>query len=183
MNKKNWLNCFIEVGGSIGEKGKIDIYSSDLDLPPKTTHDDGEIELGLYLGSKLTPDTGVEKIGELHLDFSDVRHPKKRKLGRYSWVPQTALRDQTVRIGQIIYPDKDIIEFVATVGRKKVGRKEFVYKKDIQDDGNSNRNDREMEPVLIDANHYGGEDDGDDNDSEGDDDNEDSEESLLFCRR
>lgn len=128
----------------------------------------------------------MEKIGELSLNFKDVPHPKKMKLGKHSWVPRTALRNQTVHIGQIIYSDKDndIIQFVAMVGKKQVGIEEFVYKKDIQDDGNSNEKDREMDYDLVEANHYGGEDDGDvseDHDSEGEE-HDSNEDSLLFCR-
>jgi hypothetical protein len=70
----------------------------------------------------------------LKLNFSKIIHPKRRALGRGSWVPSTEYQ-QHVKIGQVIYADKNSVQFIATVGKREIGLSTFEYEMPSPGDG------------------------------------------------
>lgn len=68
------------------------------------------------------------KLGDIKLDFTDIPHPKKKKLrSRNSWAGRQNYYVQKVQIGQIIQPQSNTVEFIGRVGRKCVGLGSFQY--------------------------------------------------------
>lgn len=72
--------------------------------------------------------TGVYKLGDLKLDFSRVSNPKKKKIrSKTSWIPAQNHYIQKVKIGQVIQPERNTVEFIGQVGKKVVGLRNFQY--------------------------------------------------------
>ncbi|KAL1859248.1 hypothetical protein Plec18170_002364 [Paecilomyces lecythidis] len=109
-NKKVWLKALVELGGTNGEAGTVDIYASEADDPPIRVDD-----------------PRVYKLGDIKLDFADIPHPDKKLRSRNSWVGRQSNYVQKVHIGQVIQPESNTVEFIGRVGRKYVGLRSFHY--------------------------------------------------------
>ncbi|OKL57977.1 hypothetical protein UA08_06780 [Talaromyces atroroseus] len=125
--KYRWLKkASIQVGRDTSSKGRIELFESDTAVAPTWRSD-----------------RGIRKLGDLSIDLSDTQASpaKRRKYSSNSWVPnvEQITQRQKIEVGQVILPRQNSVEFIARIGRKKVGEASFEYTPQANQDGYGHR--------------------------------------------